>query len=228
MATQTPKASGHTTRTKCEKWAFIIALFILLVESLALMVLPGWEDNLWKRVMPIRENVGALLGVAAATALVLSLLWGRKPGSLASVAAVYSGVFAYAAAVFSLNLIGMDAPSAKTGEPSVVLPLALMFLILPLITATLPMLKFSKNLTDVLMWLGHTLFMFIVILLIIGGVDPVTEFVTKAGFGGLPCIFLISLVLAVLVNIALIAFLSTIELAVQKGWPRTVWHWVIG
>lgn len=216
MGNQPSKPSARTCRTTYQKMTFIIALAFLLLGGLALTFSPAWESLAPELAEAIQGKNVELLEAAAATALLLSLVWGRQTDSLASVAVIYGGVFAFAAAAFSLNLIGTNALPAKTGEPSVILPLALLFLISPLIIATLPMLKFSKNWAAWLVLLGHILYVFIAILLISISVNPLIQRVANAGILGLVGFLLTSLFLAILATLGITAVQCALHAGVQN------------
>lgn len=217
MGNQPPTPSGRPTRTKYEDMTYAIAFAVLFLEAFVLITSPVWESNAPQWVPPILGKKGELLGVAAAAWLLLSLLLGLNPGGWTMLATIFSGVLGFAAAVFSLALESADDISVG---------LALLCLVFPLFIIMLPALRFPQKWLDWLGLLWATLFMFIVILSIILGVKPVTQWVIKAGFLGSGNILIVPMVLSVLIIAVIIVVQLAIEAAVQKiagfAWTRKV------
>ena len=225
MSNQPPKASGHTTRTKCEKVFYCIAFGILFLAALVLVTSTTWESNAPLLEAILKER-GALLGVASATGLLLSLLLGWNPGGWPMLATIFSGVLGFAAAAFNLDLV--DADDLPMG-------LALLFLASPLVIITLPMLRRPRGIADsiLMVWMWPISFMYMTILtiqFIILGVPSVTQWAVEEKVLGSRIVWIMPMVPLALIIAVIIGVQSMIRSTVPKiarlAWTRKVRCWI--
>ena len=159
MGNQSPKASDHPTGTKCKKWTYIIAFAILFGGALVLMAVPIPESDTsqWAKFL---EKKGDLLEVAAATALIMSLILASNPSGLRGLAVWFAGVLNFAAAMFSLEIW------MHTGTVGLLLVLALLYFTFPIVIIALPMLRSPQGWADLIVRLWPISFIYITMLTI--------------------------------------------------------------
>lgn len=219
MGNQLVEPAAQTARSTYQKAVFVIAFVILFSESAILMVSVLWDNAAPQWASPILEQRGTLLGVAAAIALLLSLLLAWNPTGPAKYATLSSGVLGFAAATYSL-------------EPNdLSLGLALLSLALPLFVIMLPNLRWPESKDGWVALLSPALFFVTAAMFTMLGIKPVTEAVVVAGgirgLGGL-------VATAVIVGIGITFVIIVLQLAVQataqgvssQSWLNRLRSWI--
>ena len=218
MAKQPSEPPARTTRSTYRKGVFVTAFIFLWLESLILVTSTAWEGYAPCWANPILDKSGPLLGVAAAVALLLSLLWAWNPTGLARYATLSSGVLSFAAATHSLELGPNDLP----------LGLALLGLALPLCVIMLPNLRWPESKADLWLLLPPVPFIAITTMSIILGIEPVTKIAVEAGIRGLGGLVTVALATGVVSICGIIIIRRAIQLVVRfvkrRSWPHRLWR----
>lgn len=222
MANQPTGPAAQTGRFTYRNVAFFGAFVLLWLESAILITSTVWENYVpppqWAE--PILEERGLLLGVAAAIALLLSLLWAWNPTGMARYGTLSSGVLGFAAAIYNLKLEPDDLP----------LGLAMLGLVSPFFVIMLPELRWPESMTHWIAILSNVMFIAISAMLIILGIEPITITVINAGVQGLSDLVIVSVAMAISFTTGIIVAQLAIQVAVQVvggwAWPRSLWLWI--
>ncbi len=218
MGNQLAEPAAQTARSTYQKAVFVSAFGILLLEAAILITATVWESYAPQWAKPILDEKGTLIGVAAAIALLLSLLWAWQPTGLARYATLSSGVLSFAAATYSLEPDDLS------------LGLALLALSLPLLVIMLPNLLSRDRSANWVSLLSTILFTTMASMFVMLGIKPVTEIAVTIGIRGPGGLVIAALSSGVLFTFGLIIIHLTIQLAVhfvrRWVWMNRVWGWI--
>ena len=218
MANQPSGPPAQTTGSTYRTVVFVIAFSLLLLESAILVTSTVWESYAPQWADPILDKRGPLLGVAAAVALLLSLLWAWNPTGPAKYATLSSGVLSFAAATNSLESDDLS------------LGLALLALSLPFFVIMLPNLRWPESMADWWQLASIELFLALAAMSIMLGIKPVTEVVVIAGIRGPGELVIVSVIMAIAFTVCIFVAQLAVQVAVQVvrgwSWPRRLWLWI--
>ena len=218
MANQPSGPPAQTTGSTYRTVVFVIAFSLLLLESAILVTSTVWESYAPQWGDPILDKRGPLLGVAAAVALLLSLLWAWNPTGPAKYATLSSGVLSFAAATNSLESDDLS------------LGLALLALSLPFFVIMLPNLRWPESMADWWQLASIELFLALAAMSIMLGIKPVTEVVVIAGIRGPGELVIVSVIMAIAFTVCIFVAQLAVQVAVQVvrgwSWPRRLWLWI--
>ena len=219
MANQSSDPLNKTTGSAGRTRIFVGAFIILLLEAVFLVTSTVWENDAPQWACPILDERGTLLAVAAAIALLLSLLWAWNPTGPARYATLFSGVLSFAAAAYSLE------------TDDLWLGVALIVISSPLFVVMLPNVQIPERKADLIPLMSTALFFTITIMFVMFSIRPVAEAMAITGeIDGLGDL----LITAGLIGIGFTFVLVVCKLAIQVvaevvggwSWPARVWGWI--